>query len=115
MPGTLEGGKKAAATNKARHGSDFYARIGFKGGSNGHKGGFAAETVGKDGLTGPERAKLAGHKGGTKSRRGPAIRLTADKMKKIRDELNEAEQETIKTKIRLLNKELERLRHETTQ
>lgn len=115
MPGTLEGGRKAAATNKAKYGADFYARIGFKGGSNGHKGGFAAETVGKDGLTGPERAKLAGRKGGTKSRRGPAIRLTTDKIKKIREELNEAEQETIKMKIRLLNNELERLRNETTQ
>lgn len=72
MPGTKIGGAKAAATNKKRHGKDFYARIGRKGGKNGHNGGFAAETVGRDGLTGPERAKAAGHKGGTISRRGPA-------------------------------------------
>lgn len=72
MAGTLEGGRKAAKTNKLKHGKDFYSKIGRKGGKNGHNGGFAAETVGKDGLTGPERAKLAGHKGGTISRRGKA-------------------------------------------
>lgn len=115
MSGTLEGGRKAAATNKAKYGKEFYANIGRKGGRNGHAGGFASLKVGKDGLTGAERAKLAGRKGGTISKRGPAIRLTADKIKKIRDELNEAEQETIKMKIRLLNTELERLRNETAK
>lgn len=35
-------------------------------------GGFASETLGKDGLTGPERAKIAGTKGGKRSKRGPA-------------------------------------------
>ena len=83
MPGTLEGGRKAAATNKAKYGADFYANI--------------------------------GRKGGTISKRGPAIRLTADKIKKIREELNEAEQETIKMKIRLLNTELERLMNEDSR
>ena len=72
MAGTKEGGRKAAETNKARHGKDFYSRIGHRGGKNGHNGGFASEKVGKDGLTGAERAKLAGHKGGTISRRGKA-------------------------------------------
>ncbi len=115
MPGTIEGGRKAAATNKAKYGDGFYSSIGRKGGKRSSTGGFASLKVGKDGLTGAERAKLAGAKGGTISKRGPAIRLTADKIKKIRGELNEAEQETIKMKIRLLNKELERLRHETTQ
>lgn len=33
MAGTLEGGKKAAAKNKAKYGDDFYARIGHKGGA----------------------------------------------------------------------------------
>ena len=103
MSGTLEGGRKAAATNKAKYGKEFYADIGRKGGRNGHTGGFAAN---------PELARIAGAKGGKKSKRGPAIRLTADKIKKIREELNEAEQETIKMKIRLLNTELERLRDE---
>ena len=60
MSGTLYGGKKAALTNKLRHGSDFYKLIGSKGGRNGHTGGFAAN---------PELAKIAGHKGGSRSSR----------------------------------------------
>ena len=35
MAGTKIGGQKAAKTNKLRHGSDFYKRIGQKGGRNG--------------------------------------------------------------------------------
>lgn len=72
MAGTKEGGKKAAATNKKRHGKGFYAHIGQKGGQNGHTGGFASDVVGTDGLTGKERAKLAGAKGGKISKRGKA-------------------------------------------
>lgn len=34
MSGTLEGGRKAAATNKAKYGKEFYSNIGRKGGSN---------------------------------------------------------------------------------
>lgn len=60
MAGTKAGGQKAAATNKARHGSDFYAKIGSKGGKNGNTGGFAAN---------PELARIAGAKGGRISRR----------------------------------------------
>lgn len=60
MAGTKVGGMKAAATNKAKHGSDFYAKIGAKGGRNGHTGGFAAN---------PELARVAGAKGGRISRR----------------------------------------------
>ena len=63
MAGTKEGGRKAAATNKLRHGEGFYARIGAKGGRNGHTGGFASN---------PELARIAGRKGSLKSRRGPA-------------------------------------------
>lgn len=63
MSGTRAGGLKAAATNKARYGSDFYAGIGAKGGRNGHTGGFAAN---------PALAKIAGAIGGRKSRRGPS-------------------------------------------
>ena len=114
MSGTVSGGKKAAQKNITRHGKNFYKEIGSKGGKNSKRGGFASEKIGKDGLTGLERAKLAGRKGGTISKRGPAIRLTTDKIKKIKEELNEAEQETVKMKIRLLNKELERLRSGTT-
>ena len=63
MSGTKAGGMKAAATNKQKHGKDFYARIGQKGGRNGHTGGFAAN---------PALARIAGAKGGRISRRGPA-------------------------------------------
>lgn len=60
MAGTKAGGVKAAQTNKAKHGSDFYAKIGAKGGANGKTGGFAAN---------PELARIAGAKGGRISRR----------------------------------------------
>lgn len=69
MAGTSKGGKKAAATNKARHGKDFYARIGAKGGRNGRTGGFAAN---------PELARIAGAKGGRISRRGKAKVTASD-------------------------------------
>ena len=63
MAGTKAGGQKAANTNKAKYGKDFYAEIGRKGGRNGHTGGFAAN---------PELAKIAGAKGGRISTRGKA-------------------------------------------
>ena len=70
MPGTKEGGLKAQATNKARYGDDFYQRIGAVGGQKSRGGGFASQKRGKDGLTGHERARIAGSKGGYKSKRG---------------------------------------------
>ena len=60
MSGTKEGGRKAAATNKEKHGDDFFALIGSKGGRNGHTGGFAANL---------KLAREAGRKGGYKSSR----------------------------------------------
>lgn len=72
MAGTIEGGRKAAATNKAKHGPDFYANIGRMGGAKGVNGGFASDKVGRDGLTGRERARIAGKRGGHLSKRGPA-------------------------------------------
>ncbi|MFO0882523.1 MAG: hypothetical protein U0491_03695 [Candidatus Saccharimonadales bacterium] len=60
MAGTVQGGKAAAATNKAKYGKDFYAKIGAKGGKLGKTGGFAANK---------ELARLAGAKGGRISRR----------------------------------------------
>ncbi|MBR1801631.1 hypothetical protein IJ768_00160 [Candidatus Saccharibacteria bacterium] len=63
MAGTKAGGIKAAQTNKAKYGKEFYARIGAKGGRLGHTGGFAAN---------PTLARLAGAKGGRLSKRGPA-------------------------------------------
>lgn len=72
MAGTPIGGKRAAATNKAKYGKSFYAIIGAKGGKKGTKGGFASEKPGKDGLTGRERARIAGAQGGRVSRRTKA-------------------------------------------
>ncbi len=63
MAGTKAGAAKAAATNKARHGKDFYANIGRKGGKAGRTGGFYANR---------DLARVAGAKGGRISRRGPA-------------------------------------------
>ena len=72
MAGTKAGGIKARATNLAKYGNNYYANIGRKGGQNGHTGGFASDKVGADGLTGYERAVVAGAKGGALSRRGKA-------------------------------------------
>lgn len=76
MSGTKAGGLKARQRNIEKYGPDFYKRIGAKGGSNGkgpgYKGGFASDEVGEDGLTGKQRARIAGAKGGAISRRRPA-------------------------------------------
>jgi general stress protein YciG len=61
MAGTKDGGAKAAATNKSKYGSDFYARIGASGGKVGRTGGFFANR---------DLARKAGAKGGRISRRG---------------------------------------------
>lgn len=60
MAGTKEGSLKAAETNKAKYGENFYKIIGAKGGKNGRTGGFYANR---------ELARLAGAKGGKVSRR----------------------------------------------
>ena len=60
MAGTKAGGQAAAATNKQKYGSDFYAKIGAKGGKLGKTGGFFANR---------ELARKAGAKGGRISRR----------------------------------------------
>jgi hypothetical protein len=64
MAGTKNGGKSAAATNKAKYGKDFYARIGAMGGKKGHTGGFAANR---------DLARSAGAKGGRISRRSKKV------------------------------------------
>lgn len=63
MPGTQLGGTKAAQTNKKRYGKEFYVRIGALGGTKSRGGGFAAN---------PELARIAGRKGGMKSRKNKA-------------------------------------------
>lgn len=69
MAGTKEGGALAAKTNRKKYGEDFYARIGAMGGKIGHDGGFGSSKIGSDGLTGKERARIAGQMGGFKSKR----------------------------------------------
>ena len=70
MAGTREGGKKAARANLAKD-PRFYAKIGAKGGANGHTGGFAAyKTCVCDRIEGEHhKAQCAGKVCGTISRR----------------------------------------------
>lgn len=68
MAGTKAGAAKAKMKILARD-PNFYARIGKAGGMNGTTGGFASAIIGKDGLTGSERARVAGARGGRISRR----------------------------------------------
>lgn len=63
MAGTAKGGRAAAMKNKKKYGSDFYSKIGRKGGQAGHTGGFAA------GEEGRKRASYWGSVGGSISRR----------------------------------------------
>ena len=72
MAGTKSGGLKAAATIKRIKGENFYKEIGGIGGRRSTTGGFASLVVGADGLTGPERARIVGSRGGKISRRGKA-------------------------------------------
>lgn len=60
MAGTIEGGKRAAETNKLRHGDSFYRTIGAIGGKKSTGGGFAKSK---------ELARQAGRKGGAATRR----------------------------------------------
>lgn len=78
MAGTKAGAAKARAKNLAKD-PDYYRNIGRKGGQSGTTGGFASTVIGRDGLTGRERAKKAGVVGGSISRRGPrkAVEPTA--------------------------------------
>lgn len=78
MAGTKVGGVAAAETNKQKYGADFYARIGAAGGRKGRSGGFASNKKGDDGLTGKERAAIAGAKGGRISRRTKAKNQQSD-------------------------------------
>lgn len=64
MAGNKSGGLKAAKTNTERYGSDWYAKIGAKGGKVGGLKGFALNK---------ELASEAGRKGGLKSNKKGAL------------------------------------------
>ena len=66
MPGTREGAKRAAQTNKERHGDDFYQRIGKLSNASWEKNGRKPRGLAAN----PELARIAGRKGGLKSKRG---------------------------------------------
>lgn len=68
IAGTKSGGVQAAITNKQRD-PDFYRKIGSVGGKRSNNGGFGSKKVGADGLTGLERARMAGKIGGELSKR----------------------------------------------
>lgn len=72
ISGTKIGGLRASETNKRRYGDDYYVMIGTSGGTKSRNGGFKSQKIGKDGLTGQERAIKYGSIGGKKSRRGTA-------------------------------------------
>ena len=69
MAGNKSGGLKAKATNLAKN-PNFYRDIGRLGGMVSKTGGFASEAIGDDGLTGRQRARIVGKKGGLISKRG---------------------------------------------
>ena len=79
MAGTKIGGIKAKEANLAKYGKDFYKNIGRKGGRIKTTGGFAQLEPGKDGLTGPERARAVGDKGGVVGKRGYKFIKIAEK------------------------------------
>lgn len=77
MSGTKLGAQRARETMLKKLGKEqydaFHKRIGAKGGRNGrgpnYAGGFSSQGVDSNGLTGSERARVAGRKGGLKSTR----------------------------------------------
>ena len=75
MPGSKAGGVKAAATTRRIYGDEFYKKIGSMGGKKtGINKGFSSLSQGKDGLTGYERARIAGSVGGKKSKRSKGLK-----------------------------------------
>lgn len=83
MAGTIEGGRKAAITNKMKYGDDFYRGIG-------HKGGSKTSPAKRWWALHPELAKAAGAKGGAKSKRGKAKSTLAKELSDALRELREA-------------------------
>lgn len=85
MAGTKEGARKSRQTIKEKYGDDFYAFIGYKGGSNSKTGGFAAR---------PELAKRAGELGGRSSTRRK--KAESEKLKQEREKRRQYLEEGLK-------------------
>lgn len=70
ISGTPQGGRKAAKTNREKHGNDFYERIGAIGGKASNTGGFAKKKACDCDVFNFAHTKpqCAGSKGGSKSR-----------------------------------------------
>lgn len=65
MSGTKEGARKRLEKLRKEHDPEWFKQNASKAGKAGGNGkGYASEKVGKDGLTGRQRAALAGKKGG---------------------------------------------------
>lgn len=62
--------KKMLKTLADKHGdiSEYYSLKGKRAAGISKRSGFGADTIGKDGLTGRERAAIAGRKGGKRSK-----------------------------------------------
>lgn len=68
MSGNKVGGEKTREKLLSKD-PDYYKKIGSIGGKKSVGGGFASKEIGNDGLTGYERARIVGKKGGKISRR----------------------------------------------
>lgn len=66
MAGSIDGGKQAAATNKAKYGEDYYVKIGAMGGKRPTTGGFFGDR---------ELARRAGAMGGRASKRRKSVTI----------------------------------------
>lgn len=77
MPGSIQGGIKAAATNKKKYGRDFYKKIGQMGGEKSRGGGFARNA---------ELATVAAKVGG----RGGWSKLSKSETKFYKEEIKKA-------------------------
>jgi len=84
---TRAGAKKARETMIAKYGGEDGYRehlrtIGSQGGKLSGNGGFASEKIGKDGLTGKQRAAISGAKGGRNGKRGKQIIEVQDSLRR---------------------------------
>lgn len=68
---------------------EYFRTMGRKGGKNGHTGGFASFVVGSDNMTGYQRARVAGARGGKISRRS-GVKNGEGKKRREEDEFIES-------------------------